>query len=159
MLLPATFMPKVQTRWSIRLVVIVAFAARFFVVATLIGQIHVAANFVHYDTLSWTLTLPAIWMQLTMNASVLTACVPGLQEVLAHLRPGMTSLVVAEDGQINDYSKSSSVFGGSGRDARNNSTRAWELHTINTPTESKSRREDSRVEIDSIRELRDEDGG
>ncbi|KAF1820053.1 uncharacterized protein K489DRAFT_294998, partial [Dissoconium aciculare CBS 342.82] len=86
-LLPVVFMPKVHTSWSIRLVVILSFATRIFVIFSLSGQI--SSSVEQYRDLAWNYGHMAIWMQMTMNISLLTACIPGAQDFLARLRPGM----------------------------------------------------------------------
>lgn len=98
-------MPKIQTNWSVRLLVIGCFAIRLVVVATIIGQSVTVPMLAEKQNLSWAYILPTIWMQCTMNMSIFTACIPGLQTVLARLRPGMTTLTVT-GSQSQSHSRS-----------------------------------------------------
>lgn len=102
-------MPKIQTTWSIRLLVIGSFALRLWVIGALIPHIVVSSMLTDYANAPWAYTLPAIWVQIIMNASLLFACIPGMQQVLRGLRPGMTALTVREDSH--DTSKTKSVLG------------------------------------------------
>ena len=113
---PAVFMPKVQTTRSIRLIVISCFAARLGVIATLIGHISASPNLADYTNATWTYTLPTIWLQVAMNASILTACIPGMQQMLAELRAGMlVPIVDVEHYEVNKYG---SIFGTNASRAR-----------------------------------------
>ena len=114
-LLPAAFMPKVQTKWTLRLVVVSCFAARLAVIITLIGHILVSWKLANYADASWAYALPAIWAQAAMSASLLTACIPGMQKFLEELRPGMTSLTVTSRNQQPWSSEQGSVFGTASR--------------------------------------------
>ena len=98
-------MPKVQTNWSVRLLVIGCFAIRAVVVATCIGQLVAVPMLAEKQNIPWAYVIPTVWMQCTMNMSIFTACIPGLQSVLARLRPGMTALTVT-GSQSQSHSRS-----------------------------------------------------
>ena len=87
-------MPKLQMNWSVRLLVIGCFAMRVVVIVTLVGHITTSAKLTDYSELSWAYITPTIWMQCAMNMSLLTASIPGMQKILAHMRPGMTALTI-----------------------------------------------------------------
>ncbi|KAK4546355.1 hypothetical protein LTR36_002032 [Oleoguttula mirabilis] len=115
--LPAALMPQIRTSWTKRLIVIGCFTARAAVIATLIGHVTTSHNLARYADATWAYIAPTIWAQATMNVSVITACVPGMQQVLAELRTGMTVLTVSTAHQEPDASKSAgSLFGSSSSD-------------------------------------------
>jgi hypothetical protein len=130
--MPAAMMPRIQTTWKIRTIVIICFASRLAVVGTTIGHITTLGHFRHLDEATWTLIMPTIWMQIVMNVSALTACIPGMQQFLADLRPGMTVLTVRSAHL--DTSRSGSVFGTPGRTRaiayKGPKGGAWELNEL-----------------------------
>lgn len=100
---------------------------------------------------------------MTMNVSILTACVPGAQDFLARLRPGMTALIVddgdalagAQDGHRLQHL---SIF--ESRQGRKHGAvvENWELTTGQTDTFSSIHRSDKHFETESRRELMTRDG-
>jgi hypothetical protein len=159
-LLPMIFMPQVHASWSIRLVVILSFATRVLVIITLGGQIF--SSLEQYRDLTWHYGHMAVWMQLTMNLSILTACVPGAQDFLARLRPGMTALIVDDDahtvGQDPHRPKRHSIFGPSLGRRHGPVVENWELTTSQTDTFSSIDRRDKHFRTESTRELTTRDG-
>ena len=114
-------MPRVQTTWAIRTLVIACFASRVGVVLALIAHTLVSRNFLNYADPTWALRMPTIWSQNVMNIAIITACVPGMQQILADLRPGMTAMTVTMAHQDPRSWSGGSMFGngngnGSGRD-------------------------------------------
>ncbi|KAK5108537.1 hypothetical protein LTR62_008193 [Meristemomyces frigidus] len=146
-LIPAAMMPRVQTNWNTRLLVIVCFACRLAVIAVLAGHITTLHHFTAFTDPSWSYTTPAIWNTIVMNVSLLTAAVPGMQQFLADLRPGMTTLQIRDAHR--DGSGSASVFGAYSRarataysDGRGTGKGGtWELSNV-----TRSKREMGRLE-------------
>jgi hypothetical protein len=139
--------------------VILSFATRIFVIFSLSGQI--SSSMEQYRDLTWNYGHMAIWMQMTMNISLLTACIPGAQDFLARLRPGMTALIVDDgprSGQNEHRLKAFSIFGP--RVLRNHGpvVESWELTSDQTNTFSSSNRSDKHFETWSTRELMTRDG-
>ena len=110
-LLPATLMPKVRTIWTIRLLVIACFASRLVVILTLSGHMLESHNFGDWLSPTWAYTKPTLWSQCTMNSAIVTACVPGMQQVLRNLRPGMTAMTVTAAHQDPRNTSGGSMFG------------------------------------------------
>ncbi|KAK3673460.1 hypothetical protein LTR78_006694 [Recurvomyces mirabilis] len=155
--LPTALMPQVQTTVQIQILVIVCFACRTAVIGTLGGHISSLHHLEIFDDPSWSYTMPAIWSQVVMNVSILTAAIPGMQQFLADLRPGMTTLTVRDAHQ--ETSNSASVFGANSRarataysDSKGNS---WELSKLDSVMRSKggTRQERRHSESESVERL------
>jgi hypothetical protein len=159
-LLPMIFMPQVHASWSIRLIVILSFATRVLVILSLGGQIF--SSLEQYRDITWHYGHMAIWMQMTMNVSILTACVPGSQDFLARLRPGMTALIVDDDTHTRGTNvhrlKRHSIFGSRLERKHGPVVENWELTTGQTDIFSSVLRSDKHCETESTRELRTRDG-
>ena len=83
----------------------------------LIAHLLVSHNFLNYEDPTWALRMPTMWSQNIMNIGIITACVPGMQQILADLRPGMTAMTVTAAHQDPRSWSSGSIFGNrSGRD-------------------------------------------
>jgi len=78
-------MQNIQTTWSVQLLVMSSFAFRLCVVGALIPHILVSSLLTGYANVPWGYTFPAIWLQLVMNSSLLSACIPGMQQLLPDL--------------------------------------------------------------------------
>ncbi|KAK4556923.1 hypothetical protein LTR86_005904 [Recurvomyces mirabilis] len=155
--LPTALMPQVQTTVQIQILVIVCFACRTAVIGTLGGHISSLRHLEDFDDPSWSYTMPAIWSQVVMNISILTAAIPGMQQFLADLRSGMTTLTVRDAHQ--ETSNSASVFGANSRarataysDSKGNS---WELSKLDSVMRSKggTRQERRHSESESVERL------
>jgi hypothetical protein len=154
-------MPQVHASWSIRLIVILSFATRVLVIVSLGGQIF--SSLEQYRDLTWQYGHMAIWMQMTMNLSILTACIPGAQDFLARLRPGMTALIVDNGdaltgGQNAHRFKRRSIFRSRMERKHGPVVENWELTTGQTDTFSSIHRDDKHFETASTRQLVTRDG-
>lgn len=173
-------MPKIQTTWTIRLLVIGCFAARIAVIAPLIGHIVASNHLNSYADTTWAYITPTIWSQITMNVAIITACVPGMQQVLAELRPGMTTLTVTAAheqptstsgsifGTSNDRdrsravaSRSASIFGSRTDRARadcyKSDGKLWELSRMEETAKTRGSRREKDQESESVKGLTDHD--
>ncbi len=153
MILPAIFMPKVQTGHTVHVVVVLCFAARLGVIAPIIGHIVTLPGQHSYADPTWSCILPTIWLQVVMNASVLTACIPGMQRVLAELRSGIYTVNVDTDAV--ESGRYGSVFGTNSSRVRtdishNGEKKIWEMARMGS-TRMKSTSEDHIVGTDTDR--------
>ena len=149
--IPAAFMPKVQNTWAVRLLVAGCFATRFAVTMPLVGHaVDISSLHLHTNP-SWTFTIPAIWLQVAMNLSVLTACIPGIQTFLADLRSGILIPTVTASRYEHEPGKSGSIFASSrSRTDPTKSAGSWEMSKMES---RKSSRKDGDTETESARRL------
>lgn len=142
------------------MVVIGCFAARIAVIATLIGHITTSSNLTNYADSTWAYLTPTIWSQITMNVSILTACVPGMQQILAEMRPGMTVLTVT--AQQAGASKSGSIFGSNSERAKaapykSDGGKLWEMSRLDESSRTTGSRRGQDVETESQKGLTSKD--
>lgn len=92
-LLPIAMMWNVQTTAGRKVQVCVLFGTRILVPATTIPTLATSRPyFSHIRTDStWYAVLPTILAQISLNLSVLTACIPGLKSILDNLLSGTAS--------------------------------------------------------------------
>lgn len=156
-LAPALLMHKVETTNSIRLTITACFAARLAVVAGLVVHITTLHHLVDDASPTWSYTIPAIWFQVVMNVSVLTACIPGVQHILSELRTGLLTIKV--ESEVPDASRYGSVFGTNSEplhthiSAKSNDPKVWEMTRMNSGSAIRSNGKEKEADTESERWL------
>ncbi|OQV09638.1 hypothetical protein CLAIMM_13739 [Cladophialophora immunda] len=92
--IPSAMMWWVQTNTSKKWQVVALFASRIIVPIFIIFQLVEYRKFYQSDDRSWRMVGPAIWSQLVMNFSILTACIPSLKTVLDMFKSGTSFFTV-----------------------------------------------------------------
>ncbi|KIX04255.1 uncharacterized protein Z518_07809 [Rhinocladiella mackenziei CBS 650.93] len=92
--IPWVMMWWVQTHTRIKYQVMALFGSRIIVPIFVVFQLLTYRDFYESDDRSWAMTAPAIWSQLVMNLSILTACIPSLKTVLDMFKSGTSLFTV-----------------------------------------------------------------
>ncbi|OAG37286.1 hypothetical protein AYO21_08471 [Fonsecaea monophora] len=92
--IPSAMMWWVQTNTTRKWQVVTLFASRIIVPIFIIVQLVEYRKLYESDDRSWNMVGPAIWSQLVMNLSILTACIPSLKTVLDMFKSGTSFFTV-----------------------------------------------------------------
>lgn len=147
-------MRQVETTNSIRFTIAGCFATRLAVIGVLIVHMTTLSKMTDYTDVSWSFTIPAIWFQVVMNVSVLTACIPGAQHILSELRTGLLTINVQSDNH--DPNRYGSVFGTNSENLRTRigkGDKIWEMARMNSGSGGRSEVRNQENDADSERWL------
>ncbi|KAK8852205.1 hypothetical protein PGQ11_014684 [Apiospora arundinis] len=89
-ILPIAMMWKVQTSMNKKMQVVLLFGVRIIVPAITLPSIILRPQSLQGDDITWLAVDPIVWYQISLNLSVLTACVPSLKSFIDSLT-GYTS--------------------------------------------------------------------
>lgn len=107
--LPLVMMSQVQTARDKKLVVSILFGLRIFTPVFAITAIILSQDF--YNTSpqdrTWYAVTPAIWTQLMLNVSIITACIPSIKRFLGNIRSGLTTINISTNYEATRYGQSS----------------------------------------------------
>lgn len=103
-ILPIAMMWNVQTNMTRKVQVCALFGARILVPALTIPALSTSENFFNnlYTDPTWYGVVPTILAQISLNLSVLTACIPGLKSILDNLLSGTANARVRGSYNLTD---------------------------------------------------------
>jgi hypothetical protein len=135
--LPLVMMSKVQTLKDKKLVVSILFGLRIFTPAFAITAIIFFGDFYHSfpQDRSWFAVTPAVWTQLMLNVSIVTACIPSIKRFLGNIRSGLTTINISPNYEATRYGRGSIAAGkayapdGGGLASRITASLGFSMHT------------------------------